>query len=257
MRRARPVADVPGPTEAESAGGTRAVFIERYSTLMGRDVSHDSDAQRLASRSLERCLGPWFPKDKDAAILDAGCGEGRLLTILRRQGYRRLSGFDVSPENVAICSREGLDFVGLHDVRSLASFEREQHYRVVFLVDLIEHLSKDEAVPLLRSVRERLVPGGYVVIRTPNMGSLLGALGRYGDLTHEWGMTEQSAVHLLTAAGFNRAGVEVAAAWEAATPAGRARERYLRLLHRMVFLAAGKARPRIATPNLLVRAVAP
>jgi 2-polyprenyl-3-methyl-5-hydroxy-6-metoxy-1,4-benzoquinol methylase len=238
------------------AAGTRAIFIDRYNSLQGRDALHDPKGRQRLERSLKRCMGSMLPDERDAAILDVGCGEGALLGLLAKDGYRRLSGFDLSAENVALCRDGGLDFVRVHDVETLDAFEPGRRYRVIFLCDVIEHLPKENAVPLLRAVRDRLEPGGWVVARTPNMGSLLGALERYGDLTHEWGLTERSGEHLFVAAGFARRDVEIGPAWEAATRAGRIRERYLRLLHRLVYLSAGRARPRIATPNLLVRAVA-
>lgn len=236
--------------------GTRAAVLERYHTAMRRDAAREASGRGLIRRALARNLDPWLPDDRDAPMLDIGCGEGVLLGLLRDRGYRRLAGFDLSPENVALCHADGLDVVAMHDATDLASFAPGARYRVVFLIDVVEHLPKEDAVPVLRAVRARLEPGGTVIVRTPNLGSLLGALERYGDLTHEWGLTERSAVDLMRAAGFAAGDIDVAAAWGATTALGRIRERYLRVLHRTVFLSAGRARPRICTPNLLIRGVA-
>lgn len=238
------------------AAGTRETFIARYHTLMRRDAWRNARGRDLILRSLDRTFGPWLPADRDAAILDVGCGEGALLTFLAARGYRNLAGFDLSPENVALCHDARLDFVAHHDARDVASFAPGSSWDLIFAVDLVEHLRKDDAVPFLAALRRRLAPGGTLIVRTPNMGSLLGGLERYGDLTHEWGLTERSARDLAAAAGFARDAIEVTPAWDAATLPGRGREAYLRILHRLVYLSAGRARPRIASANLLLRAVA-
>lgn len=243
------------PREPIREMGTRTTLIEGYHTLLGREAARDARARELIGRVLARNLDRFLPENRDAAMLDLGCGDGTLLHLLRARGYRTLAAFDLSPENVSLCHAAGLGFVARHDATALDDFSPGARYRLVFLIDLIEHLPKEDAVPLLRAARARLEPGGAVIVRTPNMGSLLGPLERYGDLTHEWGLTERSAVDLMRAAGFATEDVEIAPAWGAATGLGRLRELYLRALHRIVFSSAGRARPRICTPNLLIKAV--
>ena len=75
-------------------------------------------------------------------------------------------------------------------------------YDLVILNDVIEHVPVPEAVPLLRAVFQSLVPGGSVVLRTPNMSTILAMYSRYIDLTHLTGYTEFSIQQLLDQAGF-------------------------------------------------------
>lgn len=232
---------------------TRARQIERYHTATGRPSIDDPRVRRLVWRSFERTIGPWLPADRGAKILDAGCGEGALLAFLRDRGYTNLEGFDLSPECVAVCHRLGLGFVKRFDLLELERWPGED-YHAIFLLDVVEHLPKEKAAGVLEVARTKLAPGGYLVIQTPNLGSLLGPYHRYYDLTHEFGLTEKSVRDLLALAGFERDRVEVRPAWNAATQLGRAREVYLRVLHFLVFLAEDASRPRIPTKNLLVRA---
>lgn len=235
------------------AARTREAVLARYHTIMGRPAPTDPEARRVIFRSLERTLGPWLPAARDARILDVACGEGAVLAFLRARGYTDLAGFDLSPENVALCREAGLDFVRVHDALALDAFEPGRSFDAVLCLDVLEHLPKDEAVPFVAACARRLAPGGSLIVQTPNMGSVLGAFARHNDLTHEWGLTEATASELLVAAGFAPGDVEVRPAWEATTAAGRLREAYLRLLHRAVFAAAGAGRPRVPTKNLLVR----
>jgi len=233
---------------------TRARQIEHYHSATGRPDLDDPRVRRLVWRSFERTVGPWLPADRSARILDAACGEGALLAWLRERGYTNLDGFDLSPECVAWCHRLGLTFVKQFDLLWIAEWP-EDGYNVIFLMDIVEHLPKERAAEALEAAGAKLAPGGCLVIQTPNLGSIMGAYRRYCDLTHEFGLTEKSVRDLLALAGFGRESVEVRPAWNAATPLGRLRELWLRILHRLIFLAEDQSRPRIPTKNLLVRAV--
>lgn len=236
------------------ATGTREAFLERYHTLKPGDAGLDAASRRVIFKSFARTLRPWLPPSRDAAILDVGCGEGALLSFLQERGYRNLEGFDLSPENIAICHGRGLGFVRGHDALRLETFDGARAYNAIFCLDLIEHIPKEQAVPFLRQVRARLAPGGYAVLQTPNMGSVHALYYRYDDLSHEYGLTENAALSLMTTAGFEEEKVQVRACWNATTWLGYLREVYLRGLHLAVWLAEGSYRPRIATKNLLIRA---
>jgi SAM-dependent methyltransferase len=57
-----------------------------------------SESQRLRHAQFLRLLGP----DRDAAVLDLGCGYGDFLAFLREVGHRgRYAGWDVAPEMLA------------------------------------------------------------------------------------------------------------------------------------------------------------
>jgi hypothetical protein len=75
---------------------------------------------------------------------------------------------------------------------------------------------------------------------------------RYSDFTHEFGVTEKSVLDLLLSAGFRVENIEVLPSWNATTLLGYIREFYLKILHKLIFLAEDKSRPKIPTKNLLV-----
>jgi hypothetical protein len=121
-------------------------------------------------------------------------------------------------------------------------------------MDLIEHLPKQLVSAFLTDLRGRLAPGGVLLIQTPNMGSVTATFNRYYDLSHDFGVTEQSAVALLMSAGFSAGRIEVRPAWNATTYLGMLRQLYLTWLHSLIFLCEGSNRPRIPTKNLIIRA---
>lgn len=234
---------------------TRDAMIERYHSLSRRGTWSSPGGRRTTLSSLDRVLTPVLPAHRDARILDVGCGEGAVLGLLQEKGYRHLAGFDLSEENVALCRDAGLDFVERHDALDIEGFAPGRQFDAVLLIDLIEHLPKAVALPVLTAAFRRLVDGGRLIIQTPNMGSIFAALHRHNDLTHEWGVTERALTDLLHASGFQVDQIRVLPAWSATTARGRVREWYLRALHRVIFAAEGRERPRVPTGNLLAVAV--
>jgi predicted TPR repeat methyltransferase len=60
-------------------------------------------AHMATAKALERCLD-----DKDAAILDAGCGTGLVAEALKERGYRRMDGLDYSKDMLDEAKGKGL-----------------------------------------------------------------------------------------------------------------------------------------------------
>jgi 2-polyprenyl-3-methyl-5-hydroxy-6-metoxy-1,4-benzoquinol methylase len=228
-------------------------LYQAYNTYSRRATVLDAGARRTMFGSFRRVFKGWLPADRSAPILDIACGEGSLLCYLRELGYTNLAGCDLSPENVGICHRLGLDFVRQFDAMRIAEMPGIGRYGTVFLMDVLEHLPKQRAAAFLEQVRSLLLPAGRLILQTPNMGNLLACHHLHYCLSHEWGLTEKTAVDLLMLAGFAAGKVEVRAAWNATTWAGYVRELYLQLIHRLVCLSEPSGRPTIPTQNLLVR----
>jgi 2-polyprenyl-3-methyl-5-hydroxy-6-metoxy-1,4-benzoquinol methylase len=229
-------------------------LFEHYNSFLPRATVENYSSKKKIFSYLHRILSPWLPLDKDTKILDVGCGEGSLLTFLKEKGYTNLSGFDISPENVEICHRLGLKFVQQLDVLQISETSEMEKFDVIFALDILEHIPKQLAANFLEQLHKQLNENGCIIIQTPNMGSIFAALSLYGDLSHEFGLTEKTALSLLAIAGFDANKVEIKASWNASTPAGYLREAYLKILHKIIFLAEGAGRPRIPTKNLLIRA---
>lgn len=229
--------------------------IERYHSITRRPDLREPTNLRILAKSFERILQGHLPADLGASILDVACGEGGLLLYLREKGYENLDGFDLSPENVNLCHEVGLHFVKQWDVLKIDSYAGTKKFDVIFAFDIIEHIAKSKVTDLLSKCYLKLRKGGYLVIQTPNMGSLLGWHMRYSDVTHEFGLTEKSIIDLLLTAGFEANKVSVYPSWNATTTLGYLREFYLNILHKLVFMSEDKSRPRIPTKNILAVAV--
>ena len=150
--------------------------------------------------------GAHFPVEKNATILEIGPGTGTMLAFLRdRCGYRDLKAVDVSPEVVAACNEilpGSTDLV--EDSRSYLQ-DRQEQFDLILVLHTLEHVPKEQVLPLLRAVRGALRPEGKVVVEVPNSEHpIVGNRNRYCDFTHSLGFTDLSLKFVLQNAGFSQ-----------------------------------------------------
>ncbi|HXY39746.1 MAG TPA: class I SAM-dependent methyltransferase [Vicinamibacteria bacterium] len=136
-----------------------------------------------------------------SSLLDAGANFGHFLSVA--QHPYRARGFDISPSAVA-WSREHL---GVDNVVAsvYAPPEAGAPWDAISCWDVIEHLA--DPVVAIRRLSDRLRPGGWLFLSTPDSGSLLArALGRrwhYLDPVQHIGVFSRTNLRtLLQAAGF-------------------------------------------------------
>lgn len=145
-----------------------------------------------------------LPPEREAAILDIGCGLGQMLHSLRAEGYVDLAGIDVSSEAVSACMTKGLDVI---KIESIADYCRTacKQYDFIVMSHVIEHIAKDEIIETLRLIRSRLLrDGGHLVVMTPNAQSHTGCYWAYEDFTHTTIFTAGSLFFVLKSAGFQQ-----------------------------------------------------
>jgi len=107
-------------------------------------------------------LGP-TPKH----VLDAGCASGYIALILLHAGHR-VTGIELNPAMAQDARERGVDVIE-HDLEQPlpmppASFE------AVHACEVLEHLFNTDG--FLRELRRVLVPGGVLILSTPNLNSL-------------------------------------------------------------------------------------
>lgn len=180
----------------------RSILYDRYaSVVQGTDASFDEKAAREWGRAYDTFFRGWLPENKDASIFEVACGWGRLLLFFRERGYCNLKGVDISSEQVTI-ARQKFGCVEQGDaIERLESFPCA--FDLIVGIDLIEHLTKDEALKFLEKCYRALKPGGRIILQTPNAESPWGMKIKYGDFTHENAYTPDALKKLLQLYGFS------------------------------------------------------
>jgi SAM-dependent methyltransferase len=140
-----------------------------------------------------------FPADREARILDVGCGTGELLAVLEGEGYRNAWGVDDSPSQVAkACHGSVRRGDGMAALREGGPGSLD----VVVTFDVIEHLTREALVEMGREIHRVLRPGGRWIVHAPNAAGIFGGRVRYADLTHELAFTADSMRQLGLLVGF-------------------------------------------------------
>jgi len=136
--------------------------------------------------------------DPDSArILEIACNKGYLLAALQSLGFRALHGVDLSPVDVAK-AQSLLPEASITCTDAATYLDRKRgSFDLIVLKALLEHVSKEQVIPLLEKVKAGLAPNGLVMIEVPNMDWLFAQHERYMDFTHEVGFTRESLAQVM------------------------------------------------------------
>ena len=111
-------------------------------------------------------------------IIDLGCGPGTFLGNLQKP-YERAVGIDLAAPQIDYARqtyrRPGLEF----RVGDTAALDPAQDlFDAAVRIEVIEHLRPEDTQKFLGSIRDLLVPGGTMVLATPNYRSFWPLLER-------------------------------------------------------------------------------
>lgn len=153
---------------------------------------------------LRQFIAHYIPPRRSARIVDLGCGDGIYLHYLKEAGYTNTLGVDVSGEQIARARRLGVGDVTQGSINGFLAGAGDESIDVVLLIDVLEHLTRDELFQTLDAVMRVLAPGGLVLAHVPNAEGVFGMRVRYGDFTHEQAFTAQSSCQVFRTVGFSR-----------------------------------------------------
>jgi 2-polyprenyl-3-methyl-5-hydroxy-6-metoxy-1,4-benzoquinol methylase len=176
-------------------------FEDYFASIYAKSNLLTPEEYENTFNSYNTYYGNFLPRDKNAPVLDIGCGTGHFLYYLKKMGYRNFTGIDLSPGNIEFCKKNITSNVELAD-----GFEylvkKKVFYNVISANHLLEHVPKEKVIPFLRLIYNALRSNGILLITIPNMSNFFSVQMRYRDFTHECGFTEKSIYQVLYIAGF-------------------------------------------------------
>jgi len=144
--------------------------IQEYANMRNHEDTHwwYVSLRRLVVSTLKER----FKQNQSLKILDAGCGTGGMLAVLKKEfPSGELFGIDYSEEAIRLTNaRSGID-VRQGSVSAL-DFE-DGSFDAVVSLDVLYHLGVDEPVAIKELFRV-VKPGGYIVLNLPAFESLRG-----------------------------------------------------------------------------------
>jgi len=182
----------------------RKKYYERYGQIhQDRSGPLSGKERKSWQKVYSYYLRGWFPNELNAKIVDVGCGAGNLLSVFEQKRYSKITGLE--PHSfLAELAREICPNIVTSDAVSYLQ-QRTETFDLITGIDVIEHLTKDEALILLETAFNALRPGGRLILQTPNGESPWVGSVYYGDFTHEQCFTPHSLEKLLILSGFEKA----------------------------------------------------
>ncbi|MGZ8702669.1 MAG: class I SAM-dependent methyltransferase [Gaiellaceae bacterium] len=138
---------------------------------------------------------------RDAApVLDAGCGRGELLGLLRDAGIEA-RGIDADSDMVAYARGDGLD-VEQADLVEYLQRADDGSLGAIFMGQVVEHLPAPTLVQTFQLAAAKLRPGGVLVAETINPLSPIALRNYFADLTHAQPLVPETLELLARQSGF-------------------------------------------------------
>ena len=179
----------------------KQLFEGYFDSIYAGSNSFTAEEYESSALDFDYHYGSFLPEEKDAPVLDIGCGTGHLLYYLKKKGYSNFLGIDISESQVEFCRKSITPSVKTADAFEFLA-GRSDAYGVISANDVIEHISKERVIPFLELIYQALKPDGILLLKLPNMSNPFSIDSRYRDFTHECGFTEESIYQVLYMAGF-------------------------------------------------------
>lgn len=112
-------------------------------------------------------------------VFEVGCGAGGALKIFQNAGYRA-AGCDYSETLIAECKRRGLEYAFHGTLAELEKSLPGVKADLIYVHHVFEHLN--DPLEFLQSCRERLAPGGRIIVVVPDVSRIDRFANPAGDL---------------------------------------------------------------------------
>lgn len=194
--------DAAVPDRSAHHGAASRRIIRSYDSFVVRAYCHVR-FRIIRIRFLEE-IAQFIPPQGTA--LEIGCGFG-LFGMYFSETHPELSirAIDVDAQRIEAAkraqSRLGIDNIGFEvgDARTISFPEKLD---AVYMLDIVHHLERDDALDLLRSCRDALKPGGVLIVKDVDTRPrfkmaftwLLDVLMTKGERPHYWSRHDLAAV---------------------------------------------------------------
>jgi methionine biosynthesis protein MetW len=122
---------------------------------------------KIQEKKIKIVLG-LMEKNVKGKILDIGCGDGFISSVIAKETGAEVHGLDISRDAVSKARERGIDARVVNLDKDALPFG-ERSFDAVFCGDVIEHVHDTEI--LLENIYGILKAGGYLILSIPNIAS--------------------------------------------------------------------------------------
>lgn len=153
----------------------------------------DLNSIKFGALKLRPVIEKWVRStSRESIIIDLGCGAGELLYAFQLMGFQELGGCDISLEQVTV-TREFFPKVECCNLFDYLRNVSNDTVDIITVFDVLEHLGPEPTFEVLGEIFRTLKPGGRLIAHVPNGCSPFVGQVFWGDMTHEWCFTPESA----------------------------------------------------------------
>jgi predicted TPR repeat methyltransferase len=113
--------------------------------------------EMIVKESIKKQFG-----NKPVKILDAGCGTGRMMEILRK--YGEVDGIDYSPEAISFVKKRGFHQAEITDLNEWIPRKR---YDIIVSLDVLYHTGIRDDMTVVRKFHDALHQEGILILNLP------------------------------------------------------------------------------------------
>lgn len=132
-----------------------------------------------------------LPLGNSPSLLDIGCFAGTFLSMVPPERFSKQVGVDILKKQINYAKKRfGTSYRQFHYIKDISQLNGlGEQFDCVTLIEVIEHLNRDQISEMLAAIAERLKRNGKLVISTPNYSSTWPAieilLNRMSDISYE------------------------------------------------------------------------
>lgn len=123
--------------------------------------------------------------NSDYSVLEIGPGLGEFTHYLNQLS---INNIDIADNDTSIIDyiKSKYKIQNSYLIRSITDVDKQlSKYNLIFMLQVFEHIPKDEYTTTLQTLFKHLKPGGKLIITVPNGGNPLNLMERYSDITHQ------------------------------------------------------------------------
>lgn len=181
----------------------KAYFKNYFDSAYRQSNTFTKKEYEKSAYSFDLDFGNFLPLNKNAKILDIGCGTGHFLHFLMEKGYTNHFGIDMSQSQIKFCKKFITRCCETSDAFEYLK-NKSEVYSIISVNDVLEHIPKEKVIMFLEMIYLALKRDAKLFLKLPNMSNPFALNNRYSDFTHECGFTEKSIYQVLYLAGFRK-----------------------------------------------------